>query len=255
MSKAEFIKMLTEGLTPPPAYFFKDAAINKNGYDAIDSVIKKNLNALSVDEVEREIKNGALIIDTRPIDIFEKGFIKGALSFSLSGTYAIWVGTLIDINRPLVIVADAGKEEESILRLARVGFENVKGFLKGGYASWKNAAKAVDAISSINAIEFARRVKEKGIVLDVRNLSETEAGHVKDATVIPLAELEKNITSLSKDKPVMIHCGSGYRSIVGASMLKAKGFKDVLNVTGGWNEIKNSGVLIETGVSANLVAD
>ncbi len=253
MSKADFVKELTEGLTPPPAYFFKDAAINKNGYDAIDDVKKKNVNALSVDEFERAIKNGALVLDTRHTDIFEKGFVKGALSFSLSGTYAIWVGTLIDINQPLLIVADEGKEEESIMRLARVGFENVEGFLKGGFAAWQQAGKPVDTVSSIDAAEFAKRVKENGHVLDVRKLSEAEAGHVKNAMVIPLAELEKNLDSISKDESIMIHCTSGYRSMVAASMLKAKGFHHVLNVSGGWNEIKKTDVPIETGIPGNLV--
>ena len=255
MSKTDFINEVTKGLTPPPAYFFKDAAINKNGYNAIDSVMSKNLNALTAEEVEREMKNGAVVIDTRPTEVFEKGFIKSALSFSLSGTYAIWVGTLIDINRPLIIVAEDGREEESISRLARVGFENVKGFLKGGFAAWKNAGKPTDSIVSIGAIEFAGRVKANGHVLDVRKLSEVEGGHVKNATVIPLAELEKNIDSINKNEPVMIHCRSGYRSMVAASILKSKGFKDVMNVTGGWNEIKNTDVPVETGIPATLIAN
>lgn len=253
LTREEFIKEVTEGLMPPPAYFFKDAAINKNGYEAIDDVMKKNLKALTADDAEREIKAGALVIDTRTHDAFAKGFIKNALSFSLSGSFAIWVGTLVEINRPLVIVAEEGKEEESITRLARVGFENVKGFLKGGYAAWKAAGKPTDTITMLNAKEFAAHVHGGSYVLDVRKLSEAEAGHIKNATVIPLAELEKNISAIDGGKEVLIHCRSGYRSMVAASMLKAKGFKDVANVTGGWNDIKNTDVPIETGVPDNLV--
>jgi rhodanese-related sulfurtransferase len=254
MSRELFITAITEGLTAPPAYFFKDAMINKHGYDSIESVMQKNMKALSVEEVEKEIKGGALVLDTRHQDVFEKGFVKSAWNIGLNGMYAIWAGTLIDINKPLVIVAEEGTEEESISRLARVGFEKVHGYLKGGYAAWKNSGKAIDTVTSISPEEFAKRVKENTKILDVRKLNEVEAGHVKDATAIPLAELERNINSVTKDEPVMIHCAGGYRSVVASSIMKANGFTNVINVHGGWNKIKFTDVSVETGVPSNLVA-
>jgi glyoxylase-like metal-dependent hydrolase (beta-lactamase superfamily II)/rhodanese-related sulfurtransferase len=254
MSRELFITAITAGLTAPPAYFFKDAMINKHGYDSIESVMQKNMKALSVEEVEKEIKGGALVLDTRHQDVFEKGFVKSAWNIGLNGMYAIWAGTLIDINKPLVIVAEEGTEEESISRLARVGFEKVHGYLKGGYAAWKNSGKAIDTVTSISPEEFAKRVKENTKILDVRKLNEVEAGHVKDATAIPLAELERNINSVTKDEPVMIHCAGGYRSVVASSIMKANGFTNVINVHGGWNKIKFTDVSVETGVPSNLVA-
>jgi rhodanese-related sulfurtransferase len=151
MKRDEFISELTTGLLPPPAYFFSDARINKQGYDNVDDVIKKNMNAISVEELEREMKEGTLVLDTRLNHNFEKGFIPGSLFIGLDGMYAIWVGTLIDINQPLIIVCEEGKEEESILRLARVGYEKVKGYLRGGFAAWKAAGKPVDTLDAVSA--------------------------------------------------------------------------------------------------------
>jgi glyoxylase-like metal-dependent hydrolase (beta-lactamase superfamily II)/rhodanese-related sulfurtransferase len=252
MNKEAFIKELIEGLEAPPAYFFKDAAINKSGYQSFDQMIKKTLKPLSVEEFENEIKGGALILDTRVPADFEKGFIKGALNFSLNGSYAIWVATLIDINQPLIIVAEEGKEEESITRLARVGFENIKGFMKGGFEAWKKKEKPIETITSIDVTEFSKRLKENCTVLDVRKISEAASGHVKNAVIIPLTELERNIDSLSKDEPVMVHCTSGYRSAIGTSILKARGFKNVINVFEGWSKIKNANVPIEQGIDGKV---
>jgi hydroxyacylglutathione hydrolase len=255
MTKDEFVKVVTDGLSAPPAYFFKDAMINKHGYDNIEDVLKKNTKPLSVEEFENEIKKDALVLDTRIPDVFEKGFVRGAMNIGLNGTYAIWAGTLIPIERQLVILADEGKEEESISRLARVGFEKVSGYLKGGFDAWQNSGRSIDTINSVTPEEFAKRVKEGAKILDVRKLSEAEAGHVKNAANIPLAELEKNMSSVSKDEPVYVHCAGGYRSVIAASMMKAKGFNNVINVYGGWGKIKNTDVLVATGAPSNLVTD
>lgn len=248
MSRKEFIHEVTEGLVAPPAYFFSDARINKQGYESLDEVMKKNMKALSADDVKQEIEAGTLVLDTRDPDSFEKGFIPGSVNIGLNGMFAIWVGTVVDINTPLVLVCDDGKEEETVLRLARVGYEKVRGYLAGGIYSWKKSGFPLDHVRSVSAEAFAGAVKSGAAVLDVRKFSEAESGHVKDAAIIPLADLAANITSLDNKNPLYIHCAGGYRSMIAASMLKAKGFTDVINVHKGWSEIKNTNVPVETGL-------
>lgn len=251
MSKNEFIKAVTEGLNAPPPYFFKDAMINKNGYDNIDEVMLRNRKALSIDEFKKEIANNALILDTRIPDNFEKGFIKGAMNIGLNGQYAIWLGTLVDINHPLVIVADEGKEHESILRAARVGYENIKGFFKGGIASWTKAGLPLETIQSITAQEFADKVNAgKQNVLDVRKVSEYENGHVKGAQLLELSSLSKNLQQIDKSKTYLVHCAGGHRSMIAASIMKANGFTHLLNVRGGWGKIKETNAPLEIAANA-----
>jgi glyoxylase-like metal-dependent hydrolase (beta-lactamase superfamily II)/rhodanese-related sulfurtransferase len=246
MSREQFIKVVTDGLSAPPQYFFKDAMINKNGYDNIDEVMSRNMKPLSPEDVKKEITNGALILDTRTPDSFEKGFIKGSMQIGLNGTYAVWIGTLIDINLPLVIVSEEGKEHESILRAARVGYENVKGYLKGGMNAWIAAGNPIDTIHSITPEDFAARIKSgKGSILDVRRPGEFDSSHVKNAEHLELAALPKNLNSLSKNKTYLIYCASGNRSVTAASILKAKGFENVMNVYGGINQIKNTDCPLE----------
>jgi hydroxyacylglutathione hydrolase len=247
MSKDEFITAITEGLTPPPAYFFSDAMINKQGYENIDTVVEKNKKALSVEQVEDAVRNGALVLDTRNPEVFEKGFVKGSLNIGLNGMYAIWVGTLIDINQPLILVTEPGKEEESIVRLARVGYEKIAGYIDGGFNAWKNAGKPIDSLPTISAEEFVKRVQAKGKVLDVRKDNEYYAGHVKDAQHIPLDVLENNTEAIDKDSSVMIHCAGGYRSVIASSILKAQGFNNLIVVNGGWSKIKLTDVPVEKG--------
>ena len=254
-SKDVFIKEVTEGLIAPPAYFFSDAMINKQGYAAIDSVMERNMKPLTVEEFEIEIARGAVVLDTRIPTDFETGFVPGSVSIGLNGMYAVWAGTVLDINIPLVIVCDPGKEEESIMRLARVGYEKVNGYLQGGIETWKKAGKPLDTIHSIEPKEFAKLVHEGGNVLDVRRINEVESGHVKNATAIPLAELEDNLDHLDKDKPLMIHCAGGYRSVIAASLMKREGFKNITNVHCGWKEIKNTDVPVQTGAPINLVSE
>jgi glyoxylase-like metal-dependent hydrolase (beta-lactamase superfamily II)/rhodanese-related sulfurtransferase len=251
MSREEFIKAVTDGLTAPPQYFFKDAMINKNGYDNIDEVMSRNTKTLSADEFKKEIASGALVLDTRDPDSFEKGFIKDSLNIGLSGQYAIWLGTLVDINQKLVIVADEGKENDSILRAARIGFENVKGFLKGGINTWAGAGNPVEKIKSITPQEFADKLKDgKQVVLDVRKASEYETAHVKGAELLELATLSKNLNKLDKNKTYLVHCAGGYRSMIASSIMKANGFENPVNVYGGFNQIKNTSVPIEVSAEA-----
>lgn len=237
MTREEFIARVTEGIQPPPSYFFEDARINKQGYNPIDDVIRNNKKELSVDEVNALLNAGALILDTRKPDDFEKGFIPGSLNVGLNGQYAVWVGTLIDIKRPLVLVTDEGKEEESILRLARVGYENVKGFLKGGINAWN---KTLDTIQSITAEEAKEKLKAI-IVLDVRKPGEWQVSHIENAVFVPLADMPKNLSSLDKSKSYIIHCAGGYRSMIAASIMKQEGFTNIVNVYGGYGAMQQAG--------------
>ncbi|MBI3500368.1 MAG: MBL fold metallo-hydrolase [Bacteroidetes bacterium] len=253
MTRENFIKVVTDGLSAPPQYFFKDAMINKNGYDNIEEVMKRNLKPLSSEDVKKEIANGALILDTRTPNVFEKGFIKGAMNIGLNGTYAVWIGTLIDINQPLVLVTEEGKEYESILRAARVGYENVKGYLKGGINSWVEAGNPVDKVVSITPQEFAQRIKSgRENILDVRRPGEFEISHVKNSEHIELASLPQNLSTLSKNKSYLIYCASGNRSVTAASILKAKGFENIMNVYGGINQIKYTDAPIEVSAETSV---
>lgn len=241
MSREEFIKELTEGILPPPQYFFEDARINRMGYDPIELVMKENRKPLTLESFKAEVAKGALMLDTRMPDDFEKGFVPGALNIGLNGQYAVWVGTLIDIKQPLVLITEVGKEDESILRLARVGYENVIGYLEGGVAAWD--AK-LDVIKSITAEQMKAEVSSGLMVLDVRKPSEWNISHVKDAVFTPLAEMPGNLNSFDKAKPYLVHCGGGYRSMMAISLMKKHGFKNLMNIYGGFGAMQEAGLEI-----------
>lgn len=244
MSKEDFIKALTEGLTAPPAYFFEDARINMTGYDSIDDVLARNVKSLDIGSFESEIKNGALILDTRVPDDFENGFIPNSINIGLNGSYAVWVGTLIPIDTPMVVVGDPGTEEEAILRLARVGYENVKGYLQGGVDSWTGAGKELDKVESLKPSEFAE-IREGNFVLDVRKINEFADNRVAGATNIPLAELEKRLVELPTDRTIYLHCQAGYRSMIASSILKKAGIHQIKNIHEGFAGISKSGVKLD----------
>jgi len=242
ITREQFIAQVTDGILPPPSYFFEDARINKQGYDPIELVMKDNQKPLSVDTFKNEIKKGALVLDTRQADEFEKGFIKGSVNIGLNGQYAVWVGTLIDIKQPLLLIAHEGTEHEAILRLARVGYENVVGYLRGGINEWDEKLETVKSI-------FAEQLKtemEKGIdVLDVRKHGEWNTSHLKDAQFLPLANFPKNLHGLDKSKPYIVHCGGGYRSMTAISMMKREGFTNLINVYGGFGAMVSAGLEIQ----------
>jgi glyoxylase-like metal-dependent hydrolase (beta-lactamase superfamily II)/rhodanese-related sulfurtransferase len=241
-SREAFVKELTSGIAPPPQYFFEDARINKEGYESIDVVIDRNSKPLKASEVQALIEAGAIVLDTRPADEFEKGFIPGSINIGLNGQFAVWVGTLIDIEQPLVLVTSAGKEKESVLRLARVGYENVKGFLDGGMTSWNGK---VDKVHSIDASEL-KNVGEDVEVLDVRKPGEWNISHLKDAKFVPLAEMTGNLDLLDKSKEYIVHCGGGYRSMTAISLMRREGFGKLINVYGGFGAMVNAGLEIVT---------
>jgi len=242
MSKEEFVKAITDELTPPPNYFFMDAMLNKQGYSNIDELLKKNTIWLSAEEFEKEIRNGALILDVRDAAVFEKEFIKGSVNIGLAGQYAPWVGEVIDAHTSLVLIADEGKESEAILRLARVGYENVKGYLNNGIKAWKDAGKPTETIIGIDAHEFVKTIKHGDAIIDVRNQAEWNTGIIEGASLISLNNLEKELSLLDKTKHYYIHCAGGYRSMIAASLMKKQGFTKITNVRGGINKIKETGL-------------
>jgi glyoxylase-like metal-dependent hydrolase (beta-lactamase superfamily II) len=244
MSKADFIKAVTEGIQPAPAYFFKDAKLNKQGYASFDEVLTHGMKALTVQAFEDVVKNGATIIDTRIPDVFELGFVPGSLNFGLNGQYAIWAATILDISTPIVLVTEAGKEQESIERLTRVGFDKIEGYLQGGFEAWTGADKRYDMVISIDDEEFVLDVKHSEVdVLDVRKPGEFNDLHIDKAHHFSLDAIAKNYANLDKTKPYLVHCAGGYRSMIAVSYLKSKGFTNVKNVWGGFGKIKERGGL------------
>ncbi len=239
MTKEQFIKTVTEGIAPAPSYFFKDAKLNKLGYAPIEEVLTTGLSALPLSDFEAKMNEGATIIDTRIPDVFELGFIPKAINFGLNGQYAIWAATLLDIAAPVLIIAESGKEKESIERLARVGFDNIQGYLDGGFETWKQADRRWDMIITVDEEEFELDAKHTDIkILDVRKPGEFNDGHLTQAISFSLDKITTDYASLNKDDEFLVHCAGGYRSMVAASYLKSKGFQRVKNVLGGWSKIK-----------------
>jgi hydroxyacylglutathione hydrolase len=237
MSREEFIAKVTDGILPPPQYFFEDARINKQGYEPIEEVIRGGQQPLSAQEVKEVVRNGAIILDTRTADDFEKGFIPGSINIGLNGQFAVWVGTLIDITKNIILVTEPGKEYEAVLRLARVGYENVIGYLKDGVSSWP---EKLETVNSINAEELKNKLKSSSII-DVRKPGEWSAGHLKEASFVPLADFPSNLDGLDKNKSYIVHCGGGYRSMTAISIMKNHGFKNLINVYGGFAAMQMAG--------------
>jgi hydroxyacylglutathione hydrolase len=242
-SREAFIREVTDGILPPPQYFFEDARINKNGYESIDAVLAENSKPLSVDDFKKEMTKGALVLDTRKADDFEKGYIPGAINIGLNGQFAVWVGTLIKINQPLLLVTEVGKEQETVLRLARVGYENVVGYLKDGIGSWK---EKLEKVKSITAQEMKPEMEKGAEVLDVRKPGEWNTSHLKEAAFLPLANMPANFENLDRDTTYIVHCGGGYRSMTAISLMKNHGFKNLINVYGGFGAMQNVGLEIVT---------
>lgn len=242
-TREEFIEQVTDGILPPPQYFFEDARINKQGYDPIDAVIKKNQRPLSIEQVMKAVMQGALIIDTREADDFEKGYIPNSVNIGLNGQFAVWVGTLIDIQQSLVLVTEPGKEHESVLRLARVGYEKIVGYLDGGISSWK---EPLSAVKSISASELKSWTDNGATVLDVRKPGEWSVSHLKEAQFVPLANMPANLEDLDKNKSYIVHCGGGYRSMTAISLMQREGFTNLINVYGGFGAMVNAGLRIVT---------
>ncbi|WP_138994564.1 rhodanese-like domain-containing protein [Larkinella sp. C7] len=242
-TKEEFIKAVLDGLTTAPAYFAENARLNKEGYEAIDDVMERGHQALSPEAFEAAVnETGALVLDVRDAPDFAKGFIPNAINIGLDGQFAPWVGALIsDLKQPIALVTAVGEEEEAVRRLARVGYDHSIGYLEGGFSSWQKAGKEVDAIDSVSAGAFAQQ-HGKGIVVDVRRPDEFAVEHVRNARNWPLDTLNEHLTEADKTERLYIHCAGGYRSMVAASILKARGFDNLVNVEGGIAAIKKTTV-------------
>ncbi|HAY35349.1 MAG TPA: rhodanese-like domain-containing protein [Ignavibacteria bacterium] len=245
MTEEEFVKEVTDGLLPPPNYFPMNVAMNKKGYENIDTVMKRGLKAMNAEEFESAAnETDAVMLDTRNDKFFNTGFIPNSINISLDGQFAPWVGALIpDVKQQLLLIAEPGREEESVMRLARVGYDNVIGYLEGGFEAWIKAGKEIDTISRITPQEFEKDFdKNKSIVIDVRRPGEYNSEHVDGAVNIPLDFINDNLAEFPKDKEFIIHCGGGYRSMTAASILKSRGWENFKEVEGGYNKIKLTGV-------------
>ena len=237
MSKEEFIKQVTDGILPPPKYFPKNAMLNKQGYVNVDDVVAKGSSPLSLEAFKLEMESGALVLDTRTAQVFNKAFVPNSLFVGVKGGYAVWLATLVEnLNQRIVFIADEGMEEEVVLRAARVGFDNVAGYLKGGIQTWINAGEPIEIIESVQPEDFAKRTTER-IVLDVRKPGEYEAEHVESAESFPLDFIRANVSKLDKDQTYFVHCKGGYRSMIASSILKANGVNNIIEVIGGMDAI------------------
>jgi len=241
-SKDAFIKDVTAGLTAPPQYFPKNALLNKMGYNAIDEVMQRGTQALSPMAFEAAAnEENALVLDVRDAQDFAGGFVPNAINIGLDGQFASWVGTLVtDLRQPLLLIAPEGKEEEAVLRLARVGYDNCIGYLKGGFDAWEDSGREVEAIPVVSAGTFAGRFAYNPAlpVFDVRRKSEFDAEHVIGVENLPLESLNDNMARIDRNKTYYVHCAGGYRSMIALSILKARGFDNLIDVAGGFAAIK-----------------
>lgn len=241
-TKEEFITAVTTGISAPPQYFPVNARINKEGYDSINDILSKGLTPLSVEAFKAELNEETIVLDTRNATVFTQGFVPGSISIGLEGRFAEWAGSILPFNTPMLLVTEPGKEKESIVRLARVGFDKVKGYLDGGYEAWLSAGEKIDMIIDVEADELMMDMPHDTnlVVLDVRRETEFADGHLKDAVNIPLDEMTDpgNIANLEDNMNLYVHCAGGYRSVIAASLLKRQGIHNLRNVLGGWNKIK-----------------
>lgn len=253
MTKEEFIKEVTEGLAPPPQYFPKNAVLNKTGYSTFDEVMKQGLVALDADEFERLAnEKRALILDTRSTEDFPQGFIPGSLYVGIDGNFAPWVGTLIqDLQQPILVVADPGRESEVVMRLSRVGYDNTLGFLQGGFAAWEQAGKPTEKIPEVTPEELEQRFDQlQQQVVDVRKPGEYSQKHVKGVKSLPLDFIHEQAEQLPQGETYYLHCLGGYRSLIAASILKQKGY-DVVNIQGGFKKLVHTNLPMEEAVAVN----
>lgn len=242
-SREDFIKSVTEGLTAPPQYFPINAMINKQGYDSLDQVLANGMRALSVAAFKQAMADESVIIlDTRNSSEFPNGFVPGSISIGLDGRFAEWAGSLLSFEKSILLVTEAGKEKETIIRLARVGFDKMIGYLDGGFAAWQSAGEPIDLIVEVEADELAMDIPfdEHLLIADVRKETEYAGGHLKNAINLPLDNLKDPaaMCDLDDTQNIYVHCAGGYRSVIAASLIKREGFHNVRNVLGGWNAIK-----------------
>jgi hydroxyacylglutathione hydrolase len=241
-TKEEFIKAVTDGIPPPPLYFPINAKINKEGYESLDKLLDKGMNPLSVPAFKELMNDKTIILDTRNAKNFTQGFVPGSVSIGLEGRFAEWAGSLLSFKDPMLLVTEQGKEKETIVRLARVGFDKVIGYLYGGFDAWENAGEKTDMIIDVEPDELMMDIPHDKnlVVLDVRRLTEFGDGHLKNAVNLPLNDMNDPATmsDIEDEQNLYVHCAGGYRSVIASSLLKKQGFHNLRNVLGGWDKIK-----------------
>ncbi|MFD1614352.1 MBL fold metallo-hydrolase [Gelatiniphilus marinus] len=245
MTKEEFVKEVLDGIPPPPQYFAKNAMMNKSGYDDFETVLKKGDVALNPEDFEAIAnQEGALVLDVRHEKDFVKAHIPNSIFIGIHGGFAPWVGALItDLKQPILLVAPKGKEKETVTRLSRVGYDNTLGYLEGGIEAWKAAGKDIETLESISAVEFSKRCKNKTVnTLDVRKDGEYKSERLKGDTVqhFPLDYINNNMNAINNQKTYYLYCAGGYRSVIAASILKARGFNNLVDIAGGYGALKNT---------------
>lgn len=245
LSKAQFIKEVITGLTKPPAYFPLNAMLNKQGYESMDIILERGRRALSPAAFEAAAnETNALILDTRDPEVFAAGFIPNSINVGVNGNFAPWIGALIpDIKQPILLVAEQGREEEVITRMARVGYDGTMGYLEGGISAWKNDGREIDQVPAINVEDLAEQMNKGPVnILDVRKKSEYDSEHVVGAENVPLDYINDNMAEVDKDKTYYVHCASGYRSMVFNAILRARGYEHLVDIKGGFKAMKDSGL-------------
>jgi glyoxylase-like metal-dependent hydrolase (beta-lactamase superfamily II)/rhodanese-related sulfurtransferase len=250
MTRDEFVKEVITGLVAPPQYFPKNAVMNKMGYESFSEVLKRGTTAMDVNTFEMVAnETGALLLDTRDPNVFVKGFIPNAINIGITGSFAPWVGALIpDLKQEILIIADPDQVEEVVTRLSRVGYDNAIGFLDGGFDAWRKAGKEVDTIESVSAAVVADQLKkdQNTVLLDVRKKSEYDSQHVMNAINAPLDFINDSMTKVNRNVTNYVHCAGGYRSVIFISILKARGFENLVNVEGGFKAIQESALFNTT---------
>lgn len=244
MTKEEFIKELLTGLTAPPGYFPQNVLMNIKGYDSLDEVMERATQALSPEAFEAAAnETEALMLDVRDDEIFSEGFVPNSINIGLDNNFAQWVGEMIPgVDQQILLIADTDRVEEAITRLSRVGYDNCIGYLEGGFESWKFSGKEIDTMNRLNAEDLVAKQKEGELIIDVRKKSEYDSEHVEGAVNIPLNQINEHLSEFPKDKPFVLHCAGGYRSMLAASMLKQRGWKNFVDVRGGFSEIKETDI-------------
>ena len=245
LTKEEFIKAILTGLTPPPGYFPQNVLMNIKGYESLDTIMERGKKPMAVAEFEAAAnETRALILDTRDASEFAKGFIPNSINIGINGSFAQWVGEMIpDVKQEILLVTEPGKEEESIIRLSRVGYDHALGYLKDGFSAWKNAGKEIETTNRITVEEFEKQYStEKPLIIDIRKKSEFDSEHVVDAINIPLNQINKNLSAFPKDKPFVLYCASSYRTMIASSILKQRGWDNFADVIGGFKEIAKTNV-------------
>jgi glyoxylase-like metal-dependent hydrolase (beta-lactamase superfamily II)/rhodanese-related sulfurtransferase len=240
-TQEQFIQQVTQGLDTAPRYFYVYAKINPTGYDAIEKLVKKGTTALSLEDFKLKLKEDIILLDTRPAVEFTEGYIPGSVFIGLEGRFAEWAGSLLPFDKPLVLITPAGKEEETVIRLSRVGFDKMEGYLQGGFETWINAGEKTDMIINVEPDELVMDLPHDPnlVVVDVRREAEFADGHLKDALNLPLNEMTDlaELAQFDDSQNLYIHCAGGYRSVIAASLLKSHGVHNLRNVTGGWAKI------------------